>query len=134
MTGNATATTIAATGTFVKIAGTTTASSVNQKFSTATTQRATYTGSFTGTFRAVAFASMTSGNNQTLRMRMAVNGTTIPESNTIFKTTGSGEASAVGCQAIGALNPGDYVELFVANDTAATNVTVSDLNFTITRL
>lgn len=134
MTGNATATVIGATGTFVKIAGTTTASSLNQKFSTATTQRATYTGAFTGNFRVVAFASMTSGNNQTLRMRIAVNGTTIAESNTLFKTTGSGEASAVGCQVIGSLNPGDYVELFVANDTAATDITVSDLNFTITRL
>lgn len=134
MTGNATATVIGATGTFVKVAGTTTASSLNQKFSTATTQRATYTGAFTANFRVVAFASMTSGNNQSLRLRVAKNGTTIAESNTLFKTTGSGEASAVGCQVIGTLAPNDYVELFVANDTAATNVTVSDLNFTITRL
>lgn len=134
MTGNATATTIGATGTFVKIAGTTTASSLNQKFSTGTTQRATYTGAFTTNFRIVAFASMTSGNNQTLRMRVAKNGTTLGESNTLFKTTGSGEASAVGCQVIVSLAPTDYVELWVANDTAATNITVSDLNFTITRL
>lgn len=134
MTGNATATVIGGTGTFVKIAGTTVPSSLNQKFTTATTQRATYAGSSTANFRAIAFASMTSGNNQTLRMRLAKNGTTIAESNTLFKTTGTGEASAVGCQVIGTLSPGDYVELFVANDTAATNVTVSDLNLTITRL
>jgi hypothetical protein len=134
MTGNATATVIGAAGTFVKVAGTTTASSLNQKFSTGTTQRATYAGAFTQNFRAVGFASMTSGNNQTLRMRIAKNGTTLAESNTLFKTTGSGEASAVGCQVILTLAPTDYVELFVTNDTSATNITVSDLNFTIVRL
>jgi hypothetical protein len=134
MTGSATATTIASTGTFVKIAGTTTeVTSVTQKFSNSTSNRAQYTGAFPGSFLVTVFASMTSGNNQNLRMRVAVNGTTMAESTSRFQTSGSGAASNIGTQAMVSLSTNDYVEVFVANDTATTNITVSDLNVTVTR-
>src|SRR4249919_2857273 len=134
MTSNATATTIGSTGTFVKVAGTTTGlSSVTQKFSNATSNRSQYTGAFPGSFLVTVFASMTSGNNQNLRMRVAVNGTTLAESTSRFQTSGSGAASNIGTQAMVSLAANDYVEVFVANDTAANNITVSDLNVTVTR-
>jgi hypothetical protein len=134
MTGNATATVIAVAGTFVKVAGTTVAGALNQKFTTAVTNRAVYTGAFTADFRIAVNASMTSGNNQTLRMRVAKNGVTLSDSNVLFRTTGSGEASAIPTQSLVTLAPTDYLEVFVTNDTAANDITVSDLNVTIIRL
>jgi hypothetical protein len=134
MTANATATVIAVAGTFVKVAGTTTAGTLNQKFTTATTQRATYAGAVTESFRIVTFATMTSGNNQTLRMQIAKNGVVQVDSTARFKTTGSGDASSIGTQAFVTLAPGDYVELWATNDTAANNITVTDMNFTVTRI
>jgi hypothetical protein len=134
MTGNATATVIGGTGTFVKVAGTTVPeTSVTQKFSNATSNRALYSGAFIGQFLVTVFASMTSGNNQNLAMRIAVNGTTVAASNALFQTSGSGAASNIGTQLLRTLNPNDYVEVFVANNTAANNITVSDLNVTVTR-
>lgn len=134
MTGNATATVIAVAGTFVKMAGTTVAGALNQKFNTAVTNRAVYTGAFTADFNVTVFASMRSGNNQSLRMRIAKNGVTIADSNMVFLTTGSGDASAIGTQTLSNLVPTDFLEIFVTNDTAANNITVSDLNVIIRRL
>jgi len=135
MTSNATATTIGSSGTFVKAAGTTTpVSALVQKFDLATSNRAGYTGASSAAFRVNVFASMTSGNNQNLRMRIAVNGTTLAESTARFQTSGSGAASNIGTQALISMVPTDYVEVFVANDTAANNITVTDLNVTVTRL
>lgn len=135
MTGNATATTISGTGTFVKVAGVTTpVSGLTQRFDLTTDNRALYDGASSAAFRLVAFASMTSGNNQTLRIRVAVNGTTLAQSTSSCQTSGSGAASNIGTQTISSLAPGDYIEIFVANDTAANNITVTDLNVTIARL
>lgn len=134
MTNNATATVIGVAGTFVKVAGTTTAGTLNQKFSTGTTQRATYAGAVQESFRVVAFATMTSGNNQTLRMQVAKNGVPITDSTARFKTTGSGDASSIGTQTFVTLAPTDYVELWATNDTAANNITVTDMSFTVTRI
>jgi len=134
MSNNATATTIAATGTFYKVAGTTTGSSANQKFNTATSNRATYTGAFSATFRVVVTAAVTSGNNQTLRCRIGKNGTTIPDSETEFKTSSAGESSNFTVQTLAELATNDYLEVFVANDTSATNATFKHLNVIITRI
>lgn len=134
MTGNAAATTIAVVGTPVKMAGTTVPSGLNQKFDTATTNRALYSGVVQDNFRVVMFASMTSGNNQDIRMFIAKNGVVVSESTAKFRTTGSGEASSIGCQALVALAPTDYVEGWVTNDTATTAIVVTDLNLTVTRL
>lgn len=135
MTANATATVIGVIGTFVKAAGTTIpVSALQQKFNLATTNRAVYTGASGASFRVVAFASMQSGNNQNLRLRVAINGTTLVDSTARFVTSGSGAASNIGTQALVTLNPNDFVEIFVTNDTAANNITVTDLNVTVTRL
>lgn len=134
MTGNATATDIVVIGDFVKIAGITVASLLNQKFTTVVDNRATYAGVVQDNFRVVVFASMTSGNNQDLRMRIAKNGVTIPESTAKFRTTGSGEAASIGAQSFVDMNVTDYVEIWVANDTAVQDIVVSDMNVTVTRI
>lgn len=132
MDNNATATVISTPGTFVKTAGTTTGSSLNQKFSVSN-NRATYTGAITSRFTVQVVASMASGNNQSLRARIAKNGTTLAESQSRFDTTGLGKASAIFCQCVVELSTGDYVEYWVTNDTAANNVTVGDMSMVVSR-
>lgn len=134
MTGNATTTVIGAVGTFVKIEGTTVPSSILQKFDLSTSNRALYQGASPSNFRVLGFASMTSGNNQDIRLRIALNGTTLTDSTSKFRTTGSGEAASIGVQTLVSMNPTDYIEMFVTNDTATTNITVSDMNLIIARL
>lgn len=136
MVNNATATTVSATGTFYKIAGTTTAGSAVQRFSTATTNRMTYTGASSAVFRVMLIVSLSAGSTQVIRMRIAKNGVTLEESQARFETTvaATGRAFCVSCQAIITLAPNDYLEPFIANDTSATNITANDLTFTVARV
>lgn len=130
MNGNATATTVAATNTEYKAAGTTTSGSLTSKF-TNTDNRATYTGSIERIFTVTATLSITSGNNNQIGMYIAKNGTIIPESETYMTTNGSGRAEAAAVQAIVTLTTNDYIEIFVENATAVQDITVTDLNVLI---
>lgn len=130
MNGNATTTTITTAGVAVKVAGATTSASMTAKF-TNTNNRATYTGSVTRTFKVFATMSLSSGNNQKIGCYIAKNGTIIPESETYSDTTGNGDLFNAGIQALVQLATDDYIEIFVENDTATTNILVTDLNVII---
>ena len=130
MNNNATATTVSATNTEYKAAGTTISGSLTSKF-TNTDNRATYTGSIERIFSVTATMSITSGNNNQIGMYIAKNGTVIPESETYMTTNGSGRAEAAAIQAIVTLTTNDYIEIFVENATATNNITVTDLNVLI---
>jgi hypothetical protein len=129
---NATQNAIATTGVFEKIVGTTTASSVNQKFSH-TANRLTYIGGTSRSFVITASASVNSvvTNAVVILVRIAVNGTTIAESESQATTSASGRNENFYSQAIVTLNPNDFVELFVANGTNANNVLATELNVLI---
>lgn len=128
MNGNATATTISATSTPVKASGTTTNSSVTQKF-THTDNRVTYVGSITRFFHVIITNSVTSGNNHQVGCYVAKNGTVINESEVYGTTSGTGRAENIVVQALVELSTNDYLELFVENATTTTDITVTDLNF-----
>ena len=130
MNGNATATTISAVSTPVKISGTTTSASVTQKF-TNTDNKAEYIGSFTRFFKVTATLSATSGNNNQVGVYIAKNGTLIPESEVYGTTSGTGRAENIVVQTLVQLSTNDYIEIFVENATATNNVTVTDLNVII---
>ena len=127
MNGNATATTIVSVGVSVKVAGTTTSSSVTQKF-TNTDNRATYIGSLTRFFKVTATLSLESGNNNQVGVYIAKNGTLINESEVYGTTSGSGRAENIVVQTLVQLSENDYIEIFVENDSATNNITVTDLN------
>ena len=127
MNGNATATTIASVGVSVKVAGTTTSSSVTQKF-TNTDNRATYIGSLTRFFKVTATLSLESGNNNQVGCYIAKNGTVLNESEVYGTTSGSGRAENIVVQTLVQLSENDYIEIFVENDTSTNNITVTDLN------
>ena len=130
MNGNTTVTTIASAGVAVKAAGATTSSVLTSKF-TNTNNRATYTGAITRTFRAVATLSLSSGNNQKIGTYIAKNGTVITESEIYTDTTGNGDLLNATIQALVSLSTNDYLEVWIENDTATNNITVTDLNMII---
>lgn len=127
MQANATATTVAATSTYYKAAGTTTLESISQKFSHASNQL-TYTGAITRDFRITVTATMTSGNNNELGLRIAKNGTTVSNTTSLNTTSGTGKAEGAVCQGVIQLATNDYIEVFVSNQTAVTDITVTYLS------
>lgn len=127
MNGNATATVISVIATPVKVLGTTNTSTVTQRF-TNTNNRATYNGSVTRVFEVMATLSLTSGNNNQIGVYVSKNGVIIPDSEMYVTTSGAGRAENVSIQTLVSLSTNDYIEIFVENNTSATNITVSDLN------
>lgn len=127
MSLNATETVISVIDEAVKIAGTTTANTVNQKFSHSN-NRLTYTGGLIRDFQISATATLNSGNNNVIGLYVAKNGTVIPSSEMYATTSSGGRAESIACQTIVELQEGDYIEMFVENSTALTNVTVEYLN------
>jgi hypothetical protein len=130
MVNNVVATTIAVAGTFYKIIGTTSPSVLNQRFSHSA-NRLTFDGQIGGAFKITAILSCSSGNNQLLLTRVALNGTTVPQSESQISTSGNGRSENIVVAAIISLAATDYIEIFVANSTSSTNITVSELNFIV---
>jgi hypothetical protein len=128
MQANTTATTIAATGTRVKISGTTTLQAISQKFTMPTNNRLTYNGAITRDFLVQVTASLEAGNGQELGMYIAKNGTVQTTSTNMGTTGGTGRADNNACQMIISLSTNDYIEVFVSNETAATNITATYLS------
>lgn len=127
MLNNATITPILSAGVSVKIEGASTANSINQKFSH-TNNRLTYTGGLTRNFQVSATASFSSGNNQIIGLYVAKNGVVIPDSEMYATTSGNGKAEAIHVQTIFEMNENDYVELWIENESGATDITVEFLN------
>ena len=127
MTNNATVTTISTVDTPVKALGTTTANTINQKF-THTDNRLTYVGALIRDFQVTATVSLTSGNNKVIGVYVAKNGVVIPSSEMYSTTSGSGRAESLTCQTILELNENDYVEIWVENSSTSDDITVEYLN------
>lgn len=127
MRENATATTIGTTNTPVKIAGTTTASAVNQKFSHSA-NRLTYTGALDRVFKVEGTVSVSSGNNQVIGLYIAVNGEVDDNSEMYVTTSGNGDFQNITIQTFVELSTNDYVEIWIENNTATTNVTADFLS------
>jgi len=131
-TGNATATTVSLANTYYKVAGTTTAGSINQKF-THTSNRLTYAGALTRAFKITGVASMIAAAGNKVSLRVAKGGTSIAESTSTATIGAANRFESLTCQTIVELSTNDYIELFVANDSVV-NVTAEDLNVIIEAL
>lgn len=132
MSGNATVTTIATANTFVKAAGTTTANTINQKF-THTSNRLTFTGGITRFFRVNAIATASSSNGNIVSVAIAKNGTVITESESKAAIPGNNKVENLKSHALVELTSTDYIEVFVAND-STNDITVEQLNVIIEAL
>lgn len=127
MLNNATATTITAINTPVKVAGTTTPNTINQKFSHSN-NRLTYTGGLIRDFQVSITATLTSGNNRVIGLYVAKNGVVISESVMFATTSGTGRAESVACQTILEMQENDYIEMWVENTSSVQDVTVEYMN------
>lgn len=133
MTNNATASDIISADTPIKIAGTTTANSINQKF-THTDNKLTYVGALIRDFQISANASFTSGNNQVIGLYVAKNGVVISSSEMYATTSGSGRAESINCQTITSLDENDYIEMWIENATSTNDIVVEYLNVIVKSL
>lgn len=128
MANNATLTDIITVNTPVKVAGTTTASSINQRF-THSNNRVTYIGAITRSFRVSSVASVTSSSsNKQIGFYVAKNGVVIDESEMYMTTNTNSRAESIAIQTIITLSTNDYLEIYVENSTDATDITVTFLN------
>lgn len=125
MQGNSTETVIAATATPVKVAGTFVVGD-ESGYTGDTTGRVTHTGN-TARHIINAIISMTvaSGTNHTVSMYIALNGTFIPSTKTTT-TTSSNFYRSLATFANLELDDGDYVEIFVRNESTTDNLIVLD--------
>ncbi|MEB3122511.1 MAG: hypothetical protein VKL41_14985 [Snowella sp.] len=126
---------IATQSVFEKIEGITTASPINQKFAH-TDNRLTYSGGLARAFKVTAFVSANSvqTNAATILVRIGKNGTTIPESESQATTSQTGRNENFPSQAIVEMTTNDYIEIFIANDTNANSLLVTELNVVIEAL
>lgn len=129
---NATQNTIATQSVFEKILGTTTASSINERFTHANNQL-TYTGAITRSFVITASCSASSITtaNATITVRIAKNGTTLAESEAQATTSAVNRNENFFCQTIVQLAQNDFIEIFIANNSSALNLLASELNVVI---
>jgi hypothetical protein len=126
---------IATQNVFEKILGTTTASSINQKFSH-TNNRLTYTGGLARSFKVTSFvsANSVSTNAVTILVRIYKNGVAIPESEAQAATSATARNESFPSQAIIEMVQNDFVEIFIANATNANSLLVTELNVVIEAL
>ena len=125
MHGNSTETVISSTATAVKVAGTFVVGD-ESGYTGSTTGRITHTGN-TARHIINAIISMTvaSGTNHSVSMYIALNGTIIDSSKTTT-TTSSGLYRSLATFANLELDEGDYVEIFVRNESTTDNLIVLD--------
>jgi len=135
MIGNATATTIASSSTFVKVAGTTTAGAENSKY-LHSNNRLTCDAAIERKYTVICQLSFTSGNNQTCEFGFydsELAGIRIA-SRTMVTTNGSGLSENVSFTSIISHKQLDFIEVHCANNSSATNITVTSMNFIITEI
>jgi hypothetical protein len=135
MQGNATATTIANTTSFVKVAGTTSASADNAKFSHSN-NRLTCDAIITRKYLIQCSLAASAGTNNILEFGFydsQLNAVRTP-SRTKVTSNGSGRVESVTFMCVVTMTLGNYLEIHARNTSSATNITVEQLNFTITEI
>lgn len=131
MQGNATSTTIAVSGVYVKAMGVTTLDSDSYLFGTSNANnKLVYIGTATKHYHIAMTATYSAGNNDTIGIAIAKNGTITGMQKSIIKdkvqTGGDLESSAI--HVATPLNTNDFLEVFVSNLSDTDSVTVSTMN------
>jgi hypothetical protein len=135
MQGNATATTISNTTNYFKVAGTTTASADNSKFTHAN-NRLTCAAVISRKYLIQCFLSFTAGSNNVCEFGFYDSQLSVVRTPSKTKSTsnGSGRAENIGFACVVAMDLGDYIEIHARNTSASTNITVDQMNFVITEI
>ena len=134
MRENAVATTFSAADTPTKVLGTTTANSVNQKF-THTNNRLTYVGALQGEFHVTAVCTFVcSSSNETVGLYIAKNGAVVNDSEMYTRSDSRNRAEGISIQTVITLQENDYIEVWIENVADTSNITVEFLNTVIREL
>lgn len=135
MQSNATATTISATNTFYKVAGTTTASADNSKVSHSN-NRLTIDATISRKYLIQATLDFTSGNGNVCEFGFYDSQLAAVRTPSRTKATANaaGRAENVTFFCVVTMTSGDYLEVHCANTSATTDITVENLNFVITEI
>jgi len=125
--------TIASTGVFVAVNGSNWVDKLSESFTISTAGVITYIGEIDRTFKITAFSTMekTTGGVNQIAQRIAVNGTTIADSEA---QTENATATSLACQTIETLSLNDTVNTWVANNDSTGNVDVLISNVCITEV
>lgn len=125
-------TTISASGTYYLLNCTTT--SVYTRGFTHSNGRLTKVGDAFGPIKLEGNLACAANNNDEVHTRFYKNGTAIPCSlgSTVMSSGGKGNTTPFHC--ITDMVDGDYIEVFVANMNATTDITLENLNVIITEL
>jgi hypothetical protein len=129
MNSNATSTPTTTTNTYVKLAGTTSSTTL-QKFSSPTSNRLTYTGK--RDISARVFISVTGtapGNNVSYSIALAKGGVIIASPHASTGTMSIGQAFLMVLDTEVNLVTNDYLEVYIKNNTGTTAITITDLQF-----
>lgn len=127
MQNNATASDVVSAGVSVKVAGTTTASPLVQRFTHAA-NRATYSGALVRNFKVMCTSSLTAGNNEDIGLYIAKNGSILTESEQYVTTSASGRIESVTIMTLVSLSTNDYIEIFTENASSSADITVTYMN------
>jgi hypothetical protein len=135
MQGNATATTISVQNTFYKVAGTTTASAENSKFSHSN-NRLTCDAVISRKYLIQCVLSFTSSANDICEFGFYDSqlGTMRTPSRTKATANSSGRAENVAFTCVITMKANDYLEIWCTNTSGARNITVDQLNFVVTEI
>jgi hypothetical protein len=135
MQGNATATTISVQNTFYKVAGTTTASADNSKFSHSN-NRLTCDAVISRKYLIQCVLSFTSSANDICEFGFYDSqlGTLRTPSRTKATANASGRAENVAFTCVVTMKANDYLEIHCTNTSGARNITVDQLNFVVTEI
>lgn len=124
-------TNIAAANTPVKIAGTTTADSLNERFSHSN-NRLTYTGQGPALVQVTAAVSVNaSSNNKQFTVWIAKNGSVVTGSGVTVFVGSVADVRAVTSTILVELQTNQYVEAWIENDSDGTDVTAEALTLTV---
>ncbi|GAA3975880.1 hypothetical protein GCM10022407_21760 [Hymenobacter antarcticus] len=133
MNSNLNATALTVVGTFYKIAGTTTTVK-QQRFTSASTNRLTYTGKegITGRVLIIIGAKAINAGND-FSIALAKNGVVIPNPNGSMASASNNQSFQITLATEVDLVPGDYIEAFIrTNNSSASTLVVEDLQFRVT--
>jgi len=135
MQANATATTISATNTFYKVAGTTSASADNSKFSHSN-NRLTCDAVISRKYLIQANLSFTCTATNVCEFGFydSVLATVRTPSKTKSTANSAGKAENISFACVVTMGLNDYIEIHASNTSATNNITVDQLNFIITEI
>lgn len=103
---------------------------VTDRFTHTSPNRATYNGRRNFTEKVSATVSV-SGSNTTVALYAAKNGNVLGRSKVAITTASAGQPRVVSITSRVEFEPGDYVELYLANEGGTGDITVSTLNATV---